>query len=188
MPSVDDVFNAIQGVNTRLDTVNNQLSDLKNSTDAVKTATDAVKASTDAVKTAVQAVNATLTTGFGQLVTLGVYTNKALFHNSKQNETIICLLEQISDHTCKILNESHIQTGLQTSIEQSATALADLYAATHADAALARAKNEALRKQIEECCPPPEPEPACKEERCPPPPPLEKPPEVEQRDRPKPPR
>jgi chromosome segregation ATPase len=185
MPSVDDVFNAIQGVNARLDTANSQLGAIKTSTDAVKASTDAVKASTDAVKAAVQDVNATLSNGFGQLITLGVYTNKALFHNAKQNETIICLLEQIADHTCKLLNESHIQTGLQTSIESSATILADLYAATHADAALAREKSEALRRQIEKCCPPPVPEPACKEERCPRPPSLGEPPKIEPRDKPK---
>ena len=45
-------------------------------------------------------VNATLTNGFNQLVTLGQYTNQALYQNDQQNDTIICLLEHISKNTC----------------------------------------------------------------------------------------
>jgi hypothetical protein len=34
-------------------------------------------------------VSGTLTFGFDQLITLGIYTNEALAQNAKQNDTII---------------------------------------------------------------------------------------------------
>jgi hypothetical protein len=88
-------------------------------------------------------------------------------------------MENISKNTCELLNEAHTQTGLQTAIKGSTTMLAALYAATHAEAALTWEWEEALRKQIEECCPPKPPEPACRYEPSPAPKPLHEPPRVE---------
>jgi hypothetical protein len=164
MASANDFYNELKGANARLDDVKGKL--------------DVLKAATDAVHSAVDHVNKTLQWGFGQLIVIGDYTNLALAHNAEQNDTIICILEHISKNTCALLNEAHTQTGLQTSIRDSAAVLADLYAATHAKAALARERLGALRKQIEECCPPkPEP-PPCRYEPCPAPAPLREPPHV----------
>jgi len=158
MPSASDFFNQIKGINARLDDVNGKL---------------------DLLRAAVEHVDQTLQWGFGQLITLGLYTNEALHHNAEQNDTIICILEHISKNTCQLLNEAHVQTGLQTVMKNNTTTLAELYAATHAEAALARERTEALRKQIEECCPPTPPEPACCYEPCPAPGPLGDPPRVD---------
>jgi hypothetical protein len=166
MPSGSDFFNKLKDIQAELELVNGKLDDLK--------------ASTDSVHTAVQQVNTTLTFGFGQLITLGIYTNQALFQNAKQNDTIICILEKISKNTCDLVNESHTQTGLQTVIQGNTTTLAELYAATHANAAQERERLEELRKQIEECCPPKPPEPVCGYQPCPAPRPLGEPPQVEQ--------
>jgi hypothetical protein len=155
------------GVNPKLDGVNGRLDDLKGKLDVVRDA--------------VTGVNTTLQWGFSNLITLINYTNDALFHNDEQNDTIICILEYISKNTCELLNEAHTQTGLQTIIKKNTTVLADLYAATHADAALARERLEALRHQIEECCPPESPPPVCKYEPCPKPGRLGGPPEVDPR-------
>ncbi len=174
MPSASDFLNELKGANTRLD-------DVKAKLDTLKTATDAVRSAVQDVNKSVQDVNKTLVWGFGQLVTIGNYTNQALAHQSKQNDTIICILEHISRNTCELLNEAHTQTGLQTTIKENTTELAELYAATHADAALTREREEALRKQIEACCPPKPPEPVCKYDRCPAPEPLPEPPRVEPR-------
>jgi hypothetical protein len=48
---------------------------------------DALKTATDAVRVAVEHVDKTLQWGFSQLITLGQYTNLALFHNNQQNDT-----------------------------------------------------------------------------------------------------
>ena len=158
MASAKDFLDAINAANTRLDGVNSRL---------------------DEVKAKLDLLGQTLSWGFGQLITIGNYTNEALSQNAKQNDTIICILEQISKNTCELLNESHTQTGLQTTIKNNTTELAELFAASHAEAALARQKQEALRKQIEECCPPEVPEPPCKYQPCPAPGRLPEPPRVD---------
>jgi hypothetical protein len=181
MPSASDFYNELKGANTRLDGVNGKLDEVKGKLDDVKSKLDALKSATDAVKASVDNANKTLNWGFGGLITLGNYTNQALHHNALQNDTIICILEHISRNTCMLLNEAHQQTGLQTTINESTTALAELYAATHAEAALTREREAALRKQIEACCPP-KPEPAvCSHERCPSPGDLREPERVNPR-------
>lgn len=159
MPSSDDFFQQLQTANARL-------LDLT---------------------AAVNQVNATLTTGLGHLVTLGQYTDLALSHNAKQNDTIICILEHISKNTCELLNQSVTQTKLQTEMQTDLDALEAMYETAHADAALERERLRALKKQIEECCPPPEPETPCKYAPCPVPKPLPDPPIIDRIERPAPP-
>jgi hypothetical protein len=172
MASLDEFYQRIQEIRDRLDWADGKL-------DAIKMSVDAIKTATDGVHSAVDQVNNTLASNFKILVTLGQYTNQALFQNAQQNDTIICILEHISKNTCLLLDEAHIQTGLQTVIKSNTTALADLYAATHPDAALGRERLEALRKQIEECCPPTPPEPVCRYEPCQAPRPLPEPPRMD---------
>jgi len=172
MPSAQDFLNALNGANSRLDGVNNRL-------DGVNSRLDDVKAKLDLINQSIQQVNQTLNWGFGQLITIGNYTNQALFENDQQNDTMICILEHISKNTCALLNEAHTQTGLQTTIAANTTALADLYAATHAEAALTREREQALKKQIEECCPPELPPPPCAYQPCPAPKPIGEPPKVD---------
>jgi hypothetical protein len=167
MASATDFYNELKGANSRLDGVNGRLDDVKSDLDDIKGKLDAVKAATDAVRVAVEHADTTLKWGFTQLITLGQYTNLALFQNNRQNDTIICILEHISKNTCELLNEAHTQTGLENIIKNNSTLLADLYATTHAEAALIREREEALRKQIEQCCPPKPPESPCGYQPCP---------------------
>lgn len=112
------------------------------------------------------------------LLTLTGYTNQALYQNALQNDTIICILEKISRQTCELMNQACLQTALQTTIQKSITMLAELFAATHAEAALIREREQALRSEIEKCCPPKPPEPCCHYESCPAPKPIGEPPQV----------
>jgi predicted nucleic acid-binding Zn-ribbon protein len=171
MPSASDFFQELQGANSRLEQVKTQLT-------AIKSSVDDVKDATDAVKTSVQQVNSTLSTGFSQLIVLGTYTNDALAHNAKQNDTIICLLDKIARNTCTLVNSAAEQTALQRSLEATNRMLAELYAATHAEAAHQREQHDELRKQIERCCPPPQPQPPCRYEPCEAPGKLKEPPRV----------
>jgi len=193
MPSAQDILDSINatrdrlgdqngtsgGVNQRLeevkgklDTTNKDLDDIKGKLDTVNNKLDVLDASVKAVDSDIKLVQQLLLWGFEQLITLGQYTNQALFHNDQQNDTMICQLQQISVNTCGIWNEAHLQTGLQTSISHSVKKLADLFAATHAEAELAREERERLQKEIEKCCPPPKPQPICVEPPCPVPPPF----------------
>jgi hypothetical protein len=147
MASADDILNALNGANNRL----------------------------DLVKGAVDAVNATLNTGLSQLIAIGQYTNQALFHLSKQDDTIICALEHISRNTCNLVTEAHLQTALQERIAESTCRLADLYASVHGEAEVQRQRLAKLQQEIERCCPPPKPPPACTYVPCPAPDPLSPP-------------
>ena len=172
MPSASDFFDELQGLNTRLGQVQGQL-------DVVKTSVDDLKDATDAVNASVQQVNSTTSTGFSELTAIGAYTNDALAHNAKQNDTIICLLDDVARDTCTLVNHADEQTRLQRGIEATSRQTTELYAATHAEAALERQEHAALRRELDRCCPPRQPEPPCRFEPCKAPPPIDRPPRVQ---------
>jgi hypothetical protein len=184
MPSSSDFYDELSGCHVELKGANARL-------DEVKAKLDALKAETTAVRKAAEYTNKVLVWGFGDLVRLADYANQALAQNAKQNDTIICNLEHISKNTCDLVNEAHAQTKLQKVIKHNTTMLADLYAATHADAALARERLEKLREELEECrakcCPPPQPKPPCDFQPCPLPPKFDTPPPKVDTQPPKPP-
>src|SRR5438876_5213172 len=99
MPTISDVFNELVQANTRLQQVINVLDS--------------------------GFVN--LSQGFANLITLQNYANQALAHQADQNDTIICVLEQISRNTCNLLNEAHTQTGLQVGIRENTGTLLELF-------------------------------------------------------------
>ena len=184
MPSAQDILDAINNntgvVGGKLDTVNNSLTVIQGKLDAINASVNAVDADVQKVDADVQKVQQLLLWGFQQLVTLGQYTNQALFENDQQNDTMICILEHISQNTCGIVDEAHTQTGLQKSISHAVRKLADLYANSHAEAELAREERERLQDEIEKCCPPKPPEPVCVYQPCPAPPPFTQAPPVTQ--------
>jgi hypothetical protein len=157
MPSADDLFNQLVAANNRLEAIKGNLVD---------------------VKGAVNDVNATLKNGFNQLVTLGQYTNQALYHNDQQNDTIICLLEHISKNTCALLNQAALQTAAQLEMECDIDALESMFATANPGAALEAKRLHALKEQVEKCCPPPKPAPPCEFAPCPAPKPIGPPPKV----------
>ncbi len=173
MPSAKEIYDAIKAVrdntnqtNIKLDTVNNHLA--------------TIEGKLDVIDGDIKLMQQLLLWGFNQLITIGHYTNQALFHNNRQNDTMICQLQQIAVNTCCVCNEAHSQTGLQEAMKAAASKLADLYAATHGDAAVTLEREADLRRQIEACCPPEPAPPACADRPCPKPEPFEeKPPRTE---------
>ena len=170
MPSVSDVYNQILQVNSNLTSLINAVTNVQA---AVNSATTAI----NAVQSAVTQVNGTLNNGFGQLVTIGNYTNQALYQNDQQNVTIICALDQISKNTCALLNESAAQTLLQTAMAADIDGLENMFATVNPGAALEIERLAALKTQVELCCPPPKPTPPCDYRPCPSPTPIGPPPQ-----------
>jgi hypothetical protein len=119
-----------------------------------------------------------LVTLTNDLVTIGQYTNQALYHNDQQNDTIICILEHISQNTCALLNQAALQTALQTEMEHDIGGLEGMFATANPGAALERERLHRLEEQIEKCCPPPKPTPPCTFAPCPAPRPIGPPPPV----------
>jgi hypothetical protein len=149
MPSADDLFNQLVAANTRLEDIKGDLVDVKGAVNQVQTA-----------------------------VTLGQYTNQALYQNDLQNDTMICLLEHISKNTCALLNEAAIQTAAQLTIERDIGTLESMFATVNAGAALEAKRLQALKEQVEKCCPPPKPVPPCDFTVCPAPKPIGPPPQI----------
>ncbi len=173
MPSAGDFYD-------RIVEVRDNTKDIKDKLDTTNAHLATIEGKLDAIDADIKNVQQLLLWGFQQLITIGNYTNLALFHNDQQNDTMICQLQQIAENTCCTCNEAHIQTGLQQEMQAAMRKLADLYAATHGDAALTLEREAELRKQIETCCPPEPPKPACVEKPCPKPEPFDKkPPKTE---------
>jgi hypothetical protein len=148
-PTVTDVFNQLVLVNGKLDQLQVNTSLLVN-------------------------VNASINKGFNDTVNaLNVLTAvdieavKLLYHQTQQADTMICMLDQISKNTCEILNQATTQTGLQTRLADAMDALLFIAESAHPDGALERERQAKLQAEIERCCPPDEPGPACNYEPCP---------------------
>ena len=164
MPSASDIYNQLISANQNLVTIEGKL--------------DALKGSTDAVRAAVEQVETILNNGLPQLIALNAYMAQALYENDLQNGTMICILEKIAKNTCDLVNQSHLQTALQTNIGKNTAGLAEMYATTHAEAALSREREERLRRDMEKCCPPEPPAPPCQDQPCTVPKPIGPPPSV----------
>lgn len=150
MPSIDDLFSQLQAVSDKLDQANIKLTQ----------------------------INATLETGFQNLSAQLIYADQALAHISKQDDTIICILEKISEQTCALLNEAHQQTALQSSLAESASATMEMYKTAHPKAALTYTRLRDLHDEILRCCPPETSPPICEYEPCSRPESLPDPPEA----------
>jgi hypothetical protein len=157
MPSAQDIFNELVKLGDKLDAINT---------------------TSQAIKTDDDQILSVLSNDLGELVTLTEYTDTALYQNALQNATIICLLEQIAKNTCDLVNQSYLQTSLQQTIEKNTSRLADLFAASHSEAAFVLEREHELRKQIEKCCPPKPPTPPCQEKPCAAPQQISPPPQI----------
>ena len=147
-PTVTDVFNQLVLVNGKLDQVQLNTS-------------------------LIAALNGSINTGFNDTVNaLNVLTQvnieavKLLYHQTKQGDTMICALEQISKNTCDILTQVTVQTGLQAHLRDDVDVLRYIAESEHSEAALERQRHAELQAEIERCCPPDRPDPACNYKPC----------------------
>jgi len=165
MASINDVFNQLQAVNTKLDLLH---------ADGIAeiAATNQVKASVDNLDNDVTAGFAATTNLLNILATIDVEVVKLLFHLTQQADTMICALEHISKNTCGILTQTTIQTQLQERIADDVSTLRAIAEYAEPQAALDHERHIELEKKIERCCPPERPRPACDYKPCPSPRPM----------------
>ncbi len=166
MPSLNDFFTQIQQVNANLQQLNADL--------------QTIHADEQQVHADLGVVDSTLKKGFSDLVSLQTYADLALDHLAKQNDTIICILEKISQNACTLVNQGDLEVRYEESIRDSAASLKDMYETVHPDAALVLERASAARRELLECCPSPEPKPVCSYEPCRTPGPLPEPPKPDQ--------
>ena len=160
-PTVGDVFDQLVFVNSKLD--------------QIQTNTLPIVASINHLDGhLVNGFNATavaLTT----IAQINTEATKLLFHLAQQTDAMICILEHISKNTCGILTQVTLQTGINTSISDDTAVLREIAESSHPDAVLNRQRLEKLRTQVEQCCPPQQPVPACTYGPCPAPSPIHEP-------------
>jgi hypothetical protein len=168
MPSISDVYNQLQAITGKLDQIH---------ADGVAeiTATQHVKTSVDTLDGDVKAGFAATVHGLQIIAQIEIAAVQLLFHLTQQTDTMICALEHISKNTCAILTQVTIQTGLQTRLRDDADVLRDIAESAYPAVALERVRLAKLRAQVERCCPPEQPRPACTYEPCPGPRPVEMP-------------
>jgi hypothetical protein len=157
--SINDVFNQLQTVNTNLGLIHADGIAETNATNQVRTSVD--KLDTDLKA----GFNATLTL-LQNLASIETEAVKLLFHLTQQADTMICNLEHISQNTCGILTQVTIQTGLQTAMADDVDATRELTESANPAAALERVRLRKLQAEIERCCPPRTPPPACTYQPC----------------------
>ncbi len=165
MASINDVFNELQ-------TVNNTLTLLHTDNVAELNAVNQVNTSIGTLTTDVNAGFAHTLTALTVLAQIEEAMAKLLFHLTQQTDAMICALEHISRNTCGILTQTTIQTRLQTQMAGDIEALKELTEVAHPAAAVEHAKLAKLKAEIERCCPPEVPPPACTYEPCPAPRPI----------------
>jgi hypothetical protein len=116
------------------------------------------------------------------------FGNLALVEKIAQERTMICQLEQISQQTCDLLSEAHLQTGLQNSTAHDVQRILNVAQATNPQAELELQRLDKLRADIEKCCPPEVEPPRCTHQPCDQPPEFrERPPPVDYQPIPAPP-
>src|SRR5579884_3959477 len=98
MPSAQDILDAINGADSRLD-------DVKAKLDTTNSNLNDIKGKLDAINASVNQMSNLMQWGFTPVITLLQYADQALFINDQQNDTMICILEHISKNTCALLNE-----------------------------------------------------------------------------------
>ncbi len=166
MPSIDDVYNQLVTVNGRLQQINNSMVSLNSTSDKLLTCCNENGSRLKQILDSLNAGFANLSQGVLNMIQQQLFTNFVLVHLSAQTDTVICNLEKISEQTCGLLSEAHIQTGLQTEIRETSAAMMEMFKTVHPDAAVEFERREDLNNKILECCPPPEAKPLCTYEPC----------------------
>lgn len=139
MASFDDAYNQLVDANSHLGEIHTDL---------------------QTVNTSVQATTAAVQSGFSTLESLVNF-------EIEQNWTIICNLEKISKQTCELVNQATRQTIAEEAMREEISDIKQLYEIAQPAAAVEQHRLEELERKVEECCPPPAPQPVCVYEPCP---------------------
>ncbi|WP_305043111.1 hypothetical protein [Geoalkalibacter sp.] len=182
MPTINEVWEQALLINANLATLHNDQIDLKNCCALTNQRLAALDAGNQETNDWLEDIRKVLGEGFAAMASgiSGVHVrqdlaNRLLLHLSEQQRTVICLLEKIADNTCALVNQSHRQTALQTTLNTGMQAVAHMYASTNPDAALQHQRAQEQQHKLEKCCPPRPLEDPCRPAPCPQPPAIDLP-------------
>ncbi|MFX0195891.1 MAG: hypothetical protein ACFFCW_07200 [Candidatus Hodarchaeota archaeon] len=174
MPTINEVWEQALQINANLSVIHNDLTGLKNccnrTNDHIKNLIDKVEKSNNYLERLRDIVNdgfVAISEGIAGIHSRQDLTNQLLNFQTRQQETMICVLENISRNTCGLLNESNQQTKLQANLAENVERLNHMYASANPDAALIYNRHMEQREALEECCPPKPHKPICTYKPCP---------------------
>ncbi len=169
MPSIQDVADQI---NAKLDQINNN-------TAATVAVGNGIRTDLGQITTKLNTLDAHLQAGVNQhsvnlfsIWELQKVTNSILDYQSKQNDTIICLIKNTNDLLCGITRKLTRQLDLSEQLVKSMKRVEGIAERVEPAAAGDFDRLAELRDQIRECCPPEEPKPEPCPEDCPVPKPV----------------
>ncbi len=168
MASISDVFDALNDVKGKLDQLH---ADNLNHNVLI----EATNTKLDALDQSVASLETTLDGRLLSMLQEQQLGNQLLLHLTKQQETVICGIEQISRNTCTLVNLASEQLVETRHVRENTRVPADILSSAHPDAALDLSRRDRLQEQIEECCPPKPSEPICRYEPCKDPGPFKEP-------------
>lgn len=164
MPSIQDVADQI---NVKLDQINNNTAATVAVGNGIRSDLGQVNTKLNTLDGHVQTGVSVLSNGLFAIWELQKVTNSILEYHSKQNDTIICLLENSNDLLCGITRKLTRQLDLSEQLVKSLKRVEGIAERTQPAAAADFDRLAELKAEIRECCPPPEPKPEPCPEACP---------------------
>lgn len=155
MPSIQDVADEI---NAKLDQINQNTADTVAVGNGIRSDLTQVNTKLDTLDNHLQAGMAQLSSGLFAIWEQHKVTNAILEHQSHQNETIICLLENTNEVLCGMTRKMTRQLDLSELQLASVKRIEGITERVHAAAAGDFDRNTELEAKILECCPLEEPE------------------------------
>ena len=151
MPSIQDVADQI---NARLDQINTNTSNTEQNTGDIKNQLVQVNTKLSSIDYNMQAGFANLSQGLQVLSELQKITITLLDHHRKQNDTIICLLENNNEMLCGITRKFTQQLKLSSMMASSLDRIEGISERVNATEAGDYDRDVEMNNKIEECCPP----------------------------------
>lgn len=160
MPSIQDVADQ---VNAKLDQINQHTSDTVTIGNQIRGELVTANSKLDSLDTHLQAGVQNLANGLLAIWELQKVANAILGHQSDQNDTIICLLENTNEILCGMTRKMTRQLELESRLVTSLSRVEGIMERTDPAAAGDYDRLAAVQRELAACCPPPETE----LERCP---------------------
>lgn len=164
MPSIQDVADQI---NVKLDQINNNTAATVAVGNGIRSDIGQVNAKLDTLDAHLQTGVSVLSHGLFAIWELQKVANSILNHHSKQNDTIICLLENTNDLLCGITRKLTRQLDFSEQLVESLKRVEGIAERAAPEAAADFDRHAELQKQIRECCPPDQVPPEPCPEPCP---------------------
>jgi hypothetical protein len=163
MPSIQDVADQI---NVKLDQINNNTAATVAVGNGIRSDLAQVNTKLNTLDSDLQTGVSVLSNGLFAIWELQKVTNAILDHHSKQNDAIICLLENTNDLLCGMTRKLTHQLDLSEQLVKALKRVEGIAERAEPAAAADFDRNDELEKQILKCCPPDEVKPEPCPEPC----------------------